>query len=68
MRTRALERGWSLNEYRFSRAEGRELKQPLPDVHFEADIYRALGLAYLGPSFVRIAAKSKPPKTDAFPI
>ena len=49
MRTRALERGWSLNEYRFSRAEGRELKQPLPDVHFEADIYRALGLAYIQP-------------------
>ena len=49
MRTRALERGWSLNEYRFSRAEGRELKQPLPDVHFEADIYRALGLAYIPP-------------------
>jgi DNA polymerase (family X) len=49
MRMRALERGWSLNEYRFSRAEGRELKQPLPDVHFEGDIYRALGLAYIQP-------------------
>jgi DNA polymerase (family X) len=49
MRTRALERGWSLNEYRFSRAEGRDLKEALPDVHFEADIYRALGLAYIPP-------------------
>ena len=31
MRTRALDRGWSLNEYRFSKAEGRELKKPLPE-------------------------------------
>ena len=49
MRTRALDRGWSLNEYRFSKAEGRELKKPLPDIHSEADIYRALDLAYIGP-------------------
>ncbi len=49
MRSRALERGWSLNEYRFSVAEGRTLKQPLPEVHTEADIYRALGLAYIEP-------------------
>ena len=49
MRTRALDRGWSLNEYRFSKAEGRELKKPLPDIHSEDDIYRALGLAYIQP-------------------
>ncbi|HEY5742714.1 MAG TPA: DNA polymerase/3'-5' exonuclease PolX [Terrimicrobiaceae bacterium] len=49
MRTRALERGWSLNEYRFSKAEGRELKQALPEIHAEADIYRSLGLAYIEP-------------------
>lgn len=49
MRSRALERGWSLNEYRFSEAEGRKLKEPLPEVHTEADIYRALGLAYVEP-------------------
>jgi len=44
MRSRALSRGWSLNEYRFSAAEGRDLRQPLPDVLEEADIYRALDL------------------------
>ena len=44
MRSRALSRGWSLNEYRFSAAEGRELREPIPEVHEEADIYRALGL------------------------
>jgi DNA polymerase (family 10) len=49
MRTRALDRGWSLNEYRFSQAEGRELKQTLPRIHAESDIYRALGLAYIEP-------------------
>ena len=49
MRTRALDRGWSLNEYRFSKAEGRDLKKPLPEVHSEPDIYRSLGLAYIEP-------------------
>lgn len=49
LRSRALERGWSLNEYRFSVAEGRELKEPIPEVHTEADVYRALGLAFVEP-------------------
>ncbi len=44
MRSRALARGWSLNEYRFSEADGRELLEPLPEVHEENDIYRSLGL------------------------
>jgi len=49
MRSRALERGWSLNEYRFSEAEGKTLKEPLPEVYAEQDIYRALGLDYVEP-------------------
>jgi len=49
MRSRALSRGWSLNEYRFSAAEGRELQQPLPEIHEEADIYRALDLEPVEP-------------------
>lgn len=44
LRSRALAKGWSLNEYRFSLAEGRELKEPLPEVREENDIYRALSL------------------------
>lgn len=44
MRSRALARGWSLNEYRFSPAEGKELLEPIPEIHEENDIYRALGL------------------------
>jgi DNA polymerase (family 10) len=49
MRARALERGWSLNEYRFSPAEGRELLQPIPPVHDETDLYRALDLDFIPP-------------------
>lgn len=49
MRSRALDRGWSLNEYRFSEAGGRTLKEPLPEVRSEADLYHALGLAYVEP-------------------
>lgn len=49
MRTRALDRGWSLNEYRFSKAEGRELKEALPEIRTETDIYQALSLAYIEP-------------------
>lgn len=44
MRSRALSKGWSLNEYRFSPASGREQPEPIPDIHEENDIYRALGL------------------------
>ena len=49
MRSRALSKGWSLNEYRFSAAEGRELREPLPEIHEENDIYRALGLDLVEP-------------------
>jgi DNA polymerase (family X) len=49
MRSLALERGWSLNEYRFSVAEGRPLREPLPEVQTEEDIYGSLGLAYVEP-------------------
>jgi DNA polymerase (family 10) len=49
IRGRALERGWSLNEYRFSRAENRELKSEIPPVEEEKDIYRALGLDFIPP-------------------
>jgi len=49
LRSMALERGWSLNEYRFSHAEKRPLKEPLPEVCQEPDIYRALGLDYIEP-------------------
>ncbi len=49
IRSRALARGWSLNEYRFSEADGRELREPLPEIREEDDIYRALGLEPVPP-------------------
>ena len=49
MRSRALSRGWSLNEYRFSAADGRQLREPLPEIQEEADIYRALDLDPIEP-------------------
>ena len=49
IRSRALTRGWSLNEYRFSVAEGRELKEPLPEIREENDIYNVLGLEPVTP-------------------
>ena len=43
VRSRALERGWSLNEYDLSGE-----KKP-PRIRTEADLFRALGLAYIEP-------------------
>jgi DNA polymerase (family 10) len=55
MRNRALDRGWTLNEYRLedapARAGGKKSKaaDPIPAVREERDLYRALGLAYIEP-------------------
>ncbi|MGC1480377.1 MAG: DNA polymerase/3'-5' exonuclease PolX [Chthoniobacterales bacterium] len=49
MRSRALERGWSLNEYRFSEARGKARTEEIPDVRQESELYRALGLEYVPP-------------------
>jgi DNA polymerase (family 10) len=48
MRTRALEQSWSLNEYRFSKAEGRDQRTSSPD-SVGGGLYRSLGLAYIEP-------------------
>jgi len=62
MRSRALQRGWTLNEYRLARLPpdpkakkargGRAIKRPtvkIPTVRDEADLYRALGLDFIPP-------------------
>lgn len=48
MRQRALDQGWSLNEYAFTPVEGKA-GPVIPAVHDEADIYRALGMDYIEP-------------------
>jgi DNA polymerase (family X) len=50
LRSRALARGWTLNEYRLGPDEkARQTPAPVPPIHTEADIYRALGLDYIEP-------------------
>jgi len=48
MRQRALDHGWSLNEYAFTPVAGK-VAPVIPPVHDEADIYRALGLDFIEP-------------------
>ncbi|MDQ6808524.1 MAG: DNA polymerase/3'-5' exonuclease PolX [Verrucomicrobiota bacterium] len=56
LRSRALQRGWTLNEYRFAPApvaEGAKRKRrvatEIPDVREEAELYRALDLDFIPP-------------------
>lgn len=66
LRSRALENGWSLNEYNFTAT--RSLKKPLPKVNAEADIYSALGYQFIPPELredqgeLTIAAAGKIPR------
>lgn len=48
MRQRALDHGWSLNEYALTQVEGKAARS-IPPVHDEADIYRAMGLDFIEP-------------------
>lgn len=50
LRSRALARGWTLNEYRLGPddKQGRD-SDAIPPIHTEADLYRALGLDYIEP-------------------
>jgi DNA polymerase (family 10) len=47
LRQLALRRGWSLNEYDFTRVQ--DNADPLPEIHEEKDIYQALGLSFIEP-------------------
>jgi DNA polymerase (family 10) len=54
MRSRALQRGWTLNEYRLAKLppDPKAKKKPaekIPKVDDEADLYRALGLDFVPP-------------------
>jgi DNA polymerase (family 10) len=59
MRSRALQRGWTLNEYRIGKLPpdpkvraGRAQKKPaakIPKVNDETDLYRSLGLDFIPP-------------------
>ncbi len=49
MRSLARKKGWSLNEYAFSRLEGSKKSAKIPSCRNEQDIYKALGLKYVPP-------------------
>ena len=55
VRSRALQRGWTLNEYRLgeappdSKAKQKKTAQKIPAIREEADLYRALDLDYIPP-------------------
>ncbi|HEX8490781.1 MAG TPA: DNA polymerase/3'-5' exonuclease PolX [Chthoniobacterales bacterium] len=55
MRNRALQHGWTLNEYRLgplvgsARCADRTSQRDVPTIREEADLYRALGLDYIPP-------------------
>src|ERR1700751_1197886 len=50
LRGRALQNGWTLNEYRLAPdPSSRRECRPIPEIQTEADLYRALGLSYIPP-------------------
>jgi DNA polymerase (family 10) len=50
LRSRALSRGWTLNEYRLAPDEKSKVAaQPIPPIYSEEDLYRALDLDYIEP-------------------
>jgi DNA polymerase (family 10) len=50
LRGRALQNGWTLNEYRLGpEPTSKRVPKPIPEIWTEADLYRALGLAYIPP-------------------
>jgi len=55
LRRRALQRGWTLNEYRFAplpvdpKAKKKKPAKKIPTVHDEADVYRSVDLDFIPP-------------------
>jgi DNA polymerase (family 10) len=55
LRSRALQRGWTLNEYRIAPAsleaasKSKKVTAKIPEVREETELYRALGLDYIPP-------------------
>jgi DNA polymerase (family 10) len=50
MRSRALQNGWTLNEYRLGPDPNtKKIPKPIPPITTEADLYASLGLAYIPP-------------------
>ena len=50
LRGRALQNGWTLNEYRLGPLpDSKKPPKPIPEINTEEDLYRTLGLEYIPP-------------------
>src|SRR6185503_2397900 len=65
VRGRALDRGWSLNEYTLL-AEAAKVKKA-PSVASEADLFRALGIAYIEPELREDRGEMEAAEADTLP-
>jgi DNA polymerase (family 10) len=69
LRARALDLGWTLNEYRLApEPHGKKAAPAIPEVHTEEDLHHALGLDYIAPELrenlgeIEAAARHELPK------
>ncbi len=68
MRGKALQHGWTLNEYRLGPVEGgRTPAKPVPIIHEERDLYRALGLDYIEPELRENLGEFEAAETHTLP-
>src|SRR5436853_2303236 len=73
MRSRALQRGWTLNEYRLAalpvdpKAKKKRPIKKIPKVHDEADVYRAVDLDFIPPELRENWGEFKAAKRHSLP-
>ncbi len=74
MRNRALQRGWTLNEYRLAPAPddpaAKKKRKPateIPVIRDETELYRALGLTYVPPELRENCGEFEAAAADALP-
>src|ERR1700736_195778 len=73
MRSRALARGWTLNEYRLAKlppdpkTKKRKAAAKIPNVNEEADLYRALGLDFIPPELRENCGEFKAAENHSLP-
>jgi DNA polymerase (family 10) len=73
MRSRALQRGWTLNEYRLApvpvdpKAKKKRVAKKIPNVRDEADLYRAVDLGFIPPELRENCGEFKAAEQHALP-
>src|SRR5262249_52618771 len=73
MRSRALQRGWTLNEYRLApipvdpKAKKKRMAKKIPNVRDEADLYSAVDLGFIPPELRENCGEFKAAERHALP-